>query len=60
MGVEDIAGAMVSDEIHSVADLEHAMFDADVIRDHVNTAELQDGMRKVFTLTIHKEQYDRL
>ena len=60
MGVEDMAGAMVSDEIHSVADLEHAIFDADVIRDHVNTAELQDGMRKVFTLTIHKEQYDRL
>lgn len=60
MGVEDVPGAMVSDEIHSVADLEHARFDADVIRDHVNTAELQEGMRKVFTLTIHKEQYDRL
>ena len=60
MGVEDVPGAMVSDEIHSVADLEPARFDADVIRDHVNTAELQEGMRKVFTLTIHKEQYDRL
>ncbi|MCH9058673.1 MAG: hypothetical protein IIB55_08605, partial [Planctomycetes bacterium] len=43
-----------------VADLETGRFDGDVIRDHVNTAELQEGMRKVLTLTIHKEQYDRL
>lgn len=56
MGISDVDRALVSKTLHSGVDVDHANFDADVIRDYVDTSELQDEMRRAFILTIQKEQ----
>jgi pyrroloquinoline quinone (PQQ) biosynthesis protein C len=56
MGVADVERALISKTVHAGVDVEHANFDADVIRDHVTTPALQQQMRDAFLLTIQKEQ----
>jgi pyrroloquinoline quinone (PQQ) biosynthesis protein C len=54
MGVNvDRAIALMMEHAPVGVDAEHAEFGANVVRDHVNTAELQAAMREAFILTLH-------
>lgn len=60
MGIEDVDRVMMRDVMHASVDVEHAAFDAEVIRDYCDTPELQEGMRKAFILRIQQIQSGRL
>jgi pyrroloquinoline quinone (PQQ) biosynthesis protein C len=47
-GVEDLEKATANARVHSEADEDHGSFVQNVIRDHCDTPELQEKMRKVF------------
>lgn len=55
LGVEDLDHALANRLVHSGVDIEHSEFDARIIRDYVNTPELQDEMRKLFILTLQHQ-----
>jgi pyrroloquinoline quinone (PQQ) biosynthesis protein C len=56
LGIKDIERAMVNQVEHSPigADDEHVVFGERMTREHVNTPELQDALRKVFILRLHQ------
>lgn len=60
MGIENVDRAMTSAVLHATVDVDHAMFNAEVIRDYCDTAELQEGMRRAFILRIQQIQTRRL
>ncbi len=53
MGIKNIERALAFKILHADVDIDHAEFGAAVVRQHVNTPELQDEMRKAFILTLH-------
>ena len=58
MGVKNMERAMAFKEEHaSGTDVGHATFNAEVVKEHVNTPELQDEMRRVFALRLHNKDY---
>jgi len=57
LGVKNIEKALAFHIEHADVDIDHAEFGADVVRDYVNTPELQDEMRKAFILTLHMKGY---
>lgn len=60
MGIENVDRVMTRDVMHATVDVEHAAFDAEVIRDYCDTLELQEGMRRAFILRIQEIQAGRL
>ena len=62
MGIKDIDRAVQLMIEHAPfgADAEHARFAEDVIREHVDTPELQEAARKAFILTMHRNQRGRV
>jgi hypothetical protein len=56
LGIRDVERAMVNQVEHSPigADDEHVVFGENMTREHVNTPELQDALRKVFILRLHQ------
>lgn len=56
IGIANIERAMARDVLHADVDIEHATFNAEVIRDYCDTPELQEEFRKAFTLRIHAIQ----
>ncbi len=60
MGIENVDRVMMRDVLHADVDLDHATFDAEVIRDFCDTPELQEEMRKAFILRIQQIQSRRL
>ncbi len=58
MGVKNMERAMAFKVEHaSGTDVGHAVFNAEVVKEHVNTPELQDEMREVFALRLHNKNY---
>ena len=41
----------------SGTDVGHASFNAEVVKENVNTPELQDEMREVFLLRLHNKDF---
>jgi pyrroloquinoline quinone (PQQ) biosynthesis protein C len=62
MGIKDIDRAvrLMIEHAPFGADAEHARFAEDVIREHVDTPELQEESRKAFILTMHRNQRGRV
>jgi hypothetical protein len=58
LGIKDVERAMVNQVEHSPigADDEHVVFGERMTREHVNTPELQDALRKVFILRLHQSR----
>ena len=56
LGIKDVERAMVNQVEHSPigADDEHVVFGENMTRQHVNTPELQEALRKVFILRLHQ------
>ena len=56
LGIKNIQRAMQRQIEHSPigADDDHVVFGENMTREHVNTPELQDALRKVFTLRLHQ------
>ena len=56
MGIKDVERAMMNQVEHSPigADADHVVFGEDVTREHVDTPELQEALRKVFILRLHQ------
>ena len=56
LGIRDIERAMVNQVEHSPigADDEHVFFGENMTREHVNTPEFQEALRKVFILRLHQ------
>jgi len=52
LGVKNVERALAEKIEHAGVDLEHAEMGANVVRQHVNTPELQDEMRQVFKLVL--------
>ena len=52
LGVKHPERALAERIEHADVDLDHAEMGANVVRDYVNTSELQDEMRRVFKLTL--------
>lgn len=57
MGIKDVERALAFKIEHADVDVDHAELGADVVKRYVNTPELQDEMRKAFTLTLHMNGY---
>jgi hypothetical protein len=55
LGIKNVDRAMTNQIEHSPigADDDHVVFGENMTRTHVNTPELQDALRKVFTLRLH-------
>lgn len=55
LGIEHIdrAMALMIEHAPTGVDAEHSEFAANVVRDHVNTRELQEEMRRTFILNLH-------
>jgi len=58
LGIKDVERAMVNQVEHSPigADDEHVVFGENMTRQHVNTPELQEALRKVFILRLHQSR----
>jgi pyrroloquinoline quinone (PQQ) biosynthesis protein C len=58
LGIRDIERAMQNQIEHSPigADDEHVVFGERMTREHVNTPELQEALRKVFILRLHQSR----
>ncbi len=58
LGIKNIDRAMQNQIEHSPigADDEHVVFGENMTREHVNTTELQEGLRKVFHLRMHQSR----
>ncbi len=56
LGIKDIDRAMLNQKEHSPvgADADHVVFGEDVTRAHVNTPDLQERLRQVFILRLHR------
>jgi hypothetical protein len=56
LGIKDIERAMVNQVEHSPigADDEHVVFGERMTREHVNSPELQEALRRVFILRLHQ------
>jgi len=56
LGIKDIERAMLNQVEHSPigADADHVVFGEDVTKAHVNTAALQERLREVFILRLHR------
>jgi len=56
LGIKDVERAMLNQVEHSPigADDEHVVFGENMTRQHVNTPELQEALRKVFILRLHQ------
>ena len=52
MGIKNVERALAIHIEHSGVDVEHSEFGANVVRQHVNTPELKDAMRKAFIMTL--------
>lgn len=52
-GVQDIEKALLNRFEHAGIDVEHAQFGVHVVREYVDTPELQDEMRRVFLLRFY-------
>ena len=52
-GVENVDEAVANAVEHALADEDHGLFNQNVIREHVNTPELKEEMRKAFILRAH-------
>lgn len=52
MGIKDVERALASAIEHSGVDVEHSEFGASVVRQFVDTPEMQDEMRRVFTIAL--------
>jgi pyrroloquinoline quinone (PQQ) biosynthesis protein C len=57
MGIQDVDRALASAIEHAGVDVEHAEFGASVVREFVDTPELQEELRKAFILTLHQNGY---
>lgn len=55
-GMQNIQNATIRDDVHAEADVEHSNLDCNTIRSSIDTAELQEGFRRAFTLRIHATQ----
>lgn len=53
MGIRNVNRALAFKIEHADVDVDHAELGANVVKEHVNTPELQDEMRKAFILTLH-------
>jgi len=62
LGIKDIDRAMLGQIEHSPigADDAHVVFGENMTREHVNTPELQEALRKVFIFRLHRERRDSL
>lgn len=58
LGIKNVERAMVNQVEHSPigADDEHVVFGENMTRQHVNTPELQEALRKVFILRLHQSR----
>lgn len=54
LGVKDVERALAFDMEHAGIDVEHAQIAVDVVRDFINTAELQEELRRDFKLTLQQ------
>ena len=58
LGIKNIDRAMQNQIEHSPigADDEHVVFGENMTREHVNTVDMQEALRKVFTLRLHQSR----
>jgi pyrroloquinoline quinone (PQQ) biosynthesis protein C len=52
MGIKNVERALANRVEHAGIDVEHSEFGANVVREHVNTPELKEALRKAFILTL--------
>lgn len=52
MGIENLDRALANRIEHAGIDIEHSEFGANVVRQHIDSAELKEELRKAFILTI--------
>lgn len=51
MGIKNVERALANRIEHAEIDVEHSEFGANVVRDHVNSPDLQAATRKAFIMT---------
>lgn len=57
LGVRDVERALVRDVEHSGVDIDHAQFDAEVIRHYVTEPEVKEEMKRAFILRLSQGRF---